>query len=71
MWDHSDEESSEDEGDGIHAYLGAQSFDWGAVESLEAVAIRPTHASALADGDAPCLMGKTQMRKVCQVCELI
>ena len=55
MWDHADEESSEDEGDGIHAYLGAQSFDWGAVG---AAAIRPTHASALADGDGPLSDGK-------------
>ena len=30
-----------------------QSFNWGAVEFLGAAAIRPTHASALADNDGP------------------
>ena len=69
VWNHSDEESSEDEGNGIHAYLGAQFFDWGAVESLGAAIILPTYASAVADGDGPYLMGRTQMRKVSQICE--
>ena len=50
MWDRSDEESSGDE-DGIHANLGAQLFNWGAVESLGAVAIQSTHASSLAYGN--------------------
>ena len=58
VWDHSDEESSEDEGDGIYAYLGAQLFNWGAVASLGAAAIQPTHASALADGDGPLSDGR-------------
>ena len=40
------EESSEDEGDGIHAYLGVHLY-WGVVT------IRSTLASALADGDGP------------------
>ena len=39
LLNHSDEESSADEGDGIHVYLGVRFFDWGAVESLRAVAI--------------------------------
>ena len=51
MSDRSDKESSEDLGDGIHVYLRAQFFNWGAVGSLGAVAIRPTHTSALADSD--------------------
>ena len=51
-------ESSKDEGAGIHAYLGVQSFNWGAVESLGAAAILPTYASALADGDASLSDGK-------------
>ena len=59
MWDHSDEESCEVEGDGTHAYLGAQFFFyWGTVESLRSVVIQPTHASALADGDGPLSDGK-------------
>ena len=32
---------------------GVQSSGWGAVESLGAAAIQPTHASTLADGDDP------------------
>ena len=39
----SEEESIGDQGDGINAYLGMQFFDWGAVESMGATAIRPTH----------------------------
>ena len=49
--DRSDEESSEDEGDGINGYLGALFFYWGAVEFLEAVAIQSTYENSLADGD--------------------
>ena len=29
VWNYSDEESHEDEGDGTHAYLGMQFFNWG------------------------------------------
>ena len=49
VWDRSHEESSEDEGDGTRAYLGAQFFLGGgeAVESLGSVVIQPTHTSAL------------------------
>ncbi len=39
---HSDEESCEDEEDGIHAYLGVQFFHCG-VKSLGAASIRPIH----------------------------
>ena len=35
-----------------------QFYDWGAVESLGAVAIRPTHAGNPADGDGPLSEGK-------------
>ena len=42
----------------MHAYLRAQSFDWGAVESLGAAAILPTHTSALGNGNGPLSEGK-------------
>ena len=56
--DRSDKESSEDEGDGIHAYLGVQYLNWGAVKSLGAATIRSTHASVLTDSDGPLSDGK-------------
>ena len=43
VWDRFDEESSEDEGHGIHAYLGVRSFEREAVESLEAATTRPPY----------------------------
>ena len=40
-----------------------QFFDWGVVESLGAVAIRPTHARDLADGDGPLSDGKDTLEE--------
>ena len=71
MWNCSDEESTEDEGDNTRAYLGAQFFYFGAVEFWGAAAIRPAYASTQAYGDACYLMGRTQTKKVSQVYEVV
>ena len=55
VWDCSVEQSSGDEGDGIHAYLGVHSFDKGAVDSL---GLQPFNQHALADGGGPLSDGK-------------
>ena len=56
--DQSDEYSSEDDGEGFHAYLEVQFFDWAAVESMGAVAIQLIDSSPLAYSEGPLSDGK-------------